>query len=102
MEPRRQKAKLSTVATFPKGYFLENIAVRSDNSLLVTSLKTHELWYVHPSNLGEEATPALACTFDKPPMSLVEAEPDVFYLCVERREEARRVRRETFALRLSG
>ena len=81
MEPRRQKAKLSTVATFPKGYFLENLAVRSDNSLLVTSLKTHELWYVPPSNLDQEVTPALLCTFDKPPMSLVEPEPDVFYLC---------------------
>jgi hypothetical protein len=28
--------KLSTVATFPRNYFLENLAVRSDNSVLVT------------------------------------------------------------------
>jgi hypothetical protein len=33
MEPRKRMAKLSTVATFPKGFFLENLAVRSDNSL---------------------------------------------------------------------
>ena len=38
--------KLSTVATFPKHYFLENLAVRSDNSVLVTVLNHNELWYV--------------------------------------------------------
>jgi hypothetical protein len=92
MEPKKQRAKLSTVATFPKGYFIENLAVRSDNSLLVTSLKTHELWYVPPSNLGEEVTPALLCTFDKPPMSLVEPEQDVFYLCHVRRIRDARIR----------
>ena len=34
--------KLSTVATFPKNYFLENLAVRSDNAVLVTVLKKAE------------------------------------------------------------
>jgi hypothetical protein len=28
------QAKLTTVATFPKNYFLENLVVRSDNSIL--------------------------------------------------------------------
>jgi hypothetical protein len=81
MEPVARIARLSTVATFPKGSFLENLAVRSDNSLLVTSLKTHELWYVPPAKPGEQAAPALLHTFDKPTMSLVEPEQDVFYLC---------------------
>jgi hypothetical protein len=75
-----QKATLSTVSVFPKGYFLENLAVRSDNSLLVTSLKTHELWYVPPAKPGEQVEPALLLTFEKPPTSLVEPEPDLFYL----------------------
>ena len=30
------KARLTTVAEFPKNYFLENLAVRSDNSILIT------------------------------------------------------------------
>jgi hypothetical protein len=81
VEPKKQRARLSTVATFPKGSFLENLAVRADNSLLVTSLKAHELWYVPPAKPGEQVAPALLHTFDKPTMSLVEPEPDVFYLC---------------------
>ena len=78
MKTNKQKATLSIVAVFPKGYFLENLAVRSDNSLLVTSIKTHELWYVPPVKLGERAEPALLYTFDTSPMSMVEPEADVF------------------------
>jgi hypothetical protein len=81
MKTNRQEATLSIIAVFPKGYFLENLAVRSDNSLLVTSIKTHELWYVPPAKLGEQVEPALLYTFDTSPMSMVEPEPDVFYLC---------------------
>jgi hypothetical protein len=81
MTTATQKATLSTISVFPKGYFLENLAVRSDNSLLVTSLKTHELWYVPPAKPGEQVEPALLFAFDKSPMSMVEPEPNVFYLC---------------------
>jgi hypothetical protein len=80
VEAKKQKAMLSTAAVFPKGYFLENLAVRSDNSFLITSLKTRELWYVPPANAGEQVEPALLFTFDKSPTSMVELEPDVFYL----------------------
>ena len=45
--------KLSTVATFPKNYFLENLAVCSDNSVLLTVLNHKELWYV-PSSDDEQ------------------------------------------------
>ena len=31
------QVSLTTVATFPKNYFLENLAVRADNSVLVTA-----------------------------------------------------------------
>src|ERR1700677_719065 len=79
MEASKQKTTLSTAAVFPKGYFLENLAVRSDNSILVTSVKTHELWYVPPAKPNEQAKPALLFTFDKSPTSMVELEPDVFY-----------------------
>jgi hypothetical protein len=80
MEARKQKVSLRTAAVFPKGYFLENLAVRADNSILVTSIKTHELWYVPPANPSEQVEPALLFTFDKSPTSMVELEPDVFYL----------------------
>jgi hypothetical protein len=76
-----EKAKLSTVAEFPQGTFLENLAVRSDNSLLVTSLKGRQLWLVPSTKAGQQASPELLSTFDKSPMSMVEPEPDVFYLC---------------------
>jgi hypothetical protein len=81
METNKQKAKLSTVATFPKGYFLENLAVRADDSLLVTALQSKELWYVPPAIPSEQVEPSLLFTFDQSPMSLVEPEADVFYLC---------------------
>jgi hypothetical protein len=80
MTSATQKATLSTVTVFPKGYFLENLAVRSDNSLLVTSIKTHELWYVPPAKPGEQVEPAVLFTFEKSPTSMVEPEPEVFYL----------------------
>src|ERR1700678_2351066 len=80
MEARKQKATLSTAVIFPKGYFLENLAVRADNSILVTSIKTHELWYVPPAKPGEQVKPSLLFTFDKSPTSMVELEPDMFYV----------------------
>jgi hypothetical protein len=80
METNRKKLEFSTVARFPKGSFLENFTVRSDNSLLVTSLKSKELWYVPPPKPSTEVQPALLCAFEQSPMSLVEPERDVFYL----------------------
>src|SRR5215472_9278971 len=79
---RSLNVKLSTVATFPKGYFLENLAVRSDNSVLVTVLNHQELWYVPPSNQEQPVEPELLFTFSQPAMGIVEVEPDVFYISV--------------------
>jgi hypothetical protein len=72
--------KLSTVATFPKNYFLENLAVRSDNSVLVTVLNYKGLWYVPSSNDGQPVEPELLFTFPQLAMGIVEVEPDVFYI----------------------
>src|SRR5262249_44474251 len=74
--------KLSTVATFPKNYFLENLAVRSDNSVLVTVLNHKELWYVPSSNDEQPVEPELLFTFPQPAMGIVEVEPDVFHISV--------------------
>ena len=72
--------KLSTVATFPKHYFLENLAVLSDNSVLVTVLNHNELWYVPSSNDEQPVEPQLLFTFSHPAMGIVEVEPEVFYI----------------------
>jgi hypothetical protein len=74
------RTKLTTVAAFPKNYFLENLAVRSDNSVLVTALNHKELWYVPPSSNGVQVEPQLLYTFPQFAMGIVEAEPDVFYI----------------------
>ena len=73
------QAKLATVASFPANYFLENLAVRADNSVLVTALNHKELWYV-PTSATKSAKPVLLHTFEQLILSLVEVEPDVFYL----------------------
>ena len=74
------QVRLATVATFPKNYFLENLAVRADNSVLVTALNHKELWYVPSSPDGAEVTPRLLFTFPHLAMGIVEAEPDIFYI----------------------
>ena len=81
MKTNNAGAKLGVVAEFPKGTFLENLAVRSDNSLLVTSLKARELWWIPSAEAGRQVAPLLLFTFDKSPMSLIEPEPDIFYVC---------------------
>ncbi|MNV13041.1 hypothetical protein D3C71_1036680 [compost metagenome] len=79
--PPKLTAKLSTVATFPKPYFLENLTVRKDNSLLVTVLNKKELWYVPPAGPQQQVAPVLLHTFSQPTTGILEAEPDVFYIC---------------------
>lgn len=74
------KARLTTLATFPENYLLENLAVRADNSVLVTAFNHKELWYV-PTNGTASAKPILLHTFDQLTLNLTEVEPDVFYLC---------------------
>jgi hypothetical protein len=74
------QAKLTTVACFPKEYFLENLAIRSDNSVLVTVLNRRELWYVPPASGAVPVVPIHIHTFDENALAIVEVEPDVFYI----------------------
>ena len=74
------EATLTTVASFPENYFLENLAVRADNSVLITALNHKQLWYV-PTHDMKSANPVLLYTFDQLTMGLAEVEPNVFYLC---------------------
>ncbi len=74
------QAKLTTAAYFPKKYFLENLAIRSDCSVLVTVLNRNELWYVPPVNGRLPVEPVHVHTFGEPALAIVEIEPDVFYI----------------------
>ena len=72
------QARLTTVACFPTKYFLENLAVRADNSVLVTAMNHKELWYVPPSVTDATVEPVCIHTFDQPTLAIVEVEPDIF------------------------
>jgi hypothetical protein len=75
------RAKLVTVATFPERFFLENIAIRGDGSILVTVLNRKELWYVPAPGDDLPVEPILVHTSDHTTMGIVETEPDIFYVC---------------------
>jgi hypothetical protein len=72
---------LTPVAFFPRGYFPENLAVRADDSVLVTAVLQKELWWVPPTDPGAVVTPVLVHAFDHPVTGIAEVAPDVFILC---------------------
>lgn len=69
---------LTPVAYFPEQYFLENLAVRADGSLLITAVLQRELWWVPPPQTGALVDPVLLHTFEWPVTGIVEVAPDVF------------------------
>jgi hypothetical protein len=71
---------LTPVAYFPQKYFLENLAVRADGSLLITALLQRELWWVPTPQPGAFVEPVLVHTFDHPVTGIVEVAPDVFII----------------------
>ena len=72
------QARLASIASFPAKSFLENLAVRSDNSVLVTSMNARELFYVPPWSSAAPVEPVLLHRFEQPATGLVEVEPDIF------------------------
>ena len=72
------QTRLTPVAYFPKGSFLENLAVRRDNSVLISVLNRSELWYVPPVGGQVPVEPVLLHKFDELPLAIVEIAPDVF------------------------
>jgi hypothetical protein len=93
-EPTR--AKLATVAVFPRYYSLDNLAVRPDGSILVTAAFQQELWYVPPADTRPQVGPVLVHTFDQVASGLVETQPDVFHISTSHSHRAR----ESFLQRL--
>jgi hypothetical protein len=57
---------LNPVAYFPENYFLENLVVRADGSVLVTTMLQKELWYVPSAKPGTEVSPVPLHTFKHP------------------------------------
>ncbi|MGC2652549.1 MAG: hypothetical protein WA317_02855 [Mycobacterium sp.] len=71
---------LTPVAYFPQKYFLENLAVRADGSLLITAVLQRELWWMPPPQPGGLVDPVLVHTFDHPVTGIVEVAPDIFVI----------------------
>jgi hypothetical protein len=69
---------LTPVAFFPQWHFPENLAVRADESILVTDVLHKELWWVPPADPGAVVEPVLVHTFDHPVTGIAEVVPDVF------------------------
>ena len=74
------QAALSVIAEFPQQYFLENLAVREDNSVLIHVANRKELWYVPPADEHTSVTPVHLHTYQENAGGIVELEPDVFVL----------------------
>lgn len=71
-----QSPPVTTLATFPPNTFLENLAIRHDNSILITTLNTNSL-YLLPAH---SSTPLLLHTFPHSAMGIVELSPDIFII----------------------
>jgi hypothetical protein len=75
------QARLTVAASFLPHFFLENLAIRHDNSILVTVATRKELWYIPPPREGAQVDPMLLHTFDEFVSGIVEHESDIFYIC---------------------
>ena len=74
------EARLTIAAPFPPHFFLENLALRDDNSMLVSAVMRKELYYLpHPST-DTEVKPTLLHTFNELAWAPVEVERDVFVI----------------------
>ena len=78
--PALPTVTLAPVAFFPEKYFLENLAVRADGSVLITAVLQKELWCVPPVQPGMVVDPVLVHTFDHPVTGIVEVAPEVFVI----------------------
>src|SRR5580698_431677 len=60
-----REARLTVAASFPPHFFLENLALRDDNSMLVTAVMRKELYYVPHPSADREVKPVLLHTFNE-------------------------------------
>jgi hypothetical protein len=92
-----QRATLTPIVSFPRQYFLENLAIRDDNSILVTAANHQELWYVPPSSANVPVNPLLLCIFPQSAMGrmaddfCIDENAGVAYLTTHRQNTIDRV-----------
>jgi hypothetical protein len=75
-------ATLHTLAEFPPHSLLENLAVRSDGSILVSSMNAKQLWLVPAPEGQARPIPVLVQTYDHLVLAIIETEPDVFHVAL--------------------
>jgi hypothetical protein len=80
--PSIPQAQLTIVAEFPEHYFLENLAVREDGSVLVTAQNRNELWLVPRPGERLPVNPMLLHSFEFNTGLVVEWKPDRFLIGV--------------------
>ena len=90
--PSVQQAGLTVIAEFPEHYFLENLAVRADGSLLISALNRKELWFVPAPGAVLPVQPRLLETFAFNTLFIVEWRPERFLLGVADVYETRQAR----------
>lgn len=80
--PDASQATLTVIAEFPEHYFLENLAVRADGSMLVTVQNRKELWFVPAPGETLPVQPVRLHSFEFNTGFVVEWKPDRFLLGV--------------------
>ena len=80
--PSVPEAQLTVVAEFPEHYFLEDLAVRADGSILITVANKNELWLVPTPGEQLPVQPRLLHTFEFNAGFVVEWKPDRFLVGV--------------------
>lgn len=65
-------------ARINSGVFLENIALRHDNSMLITVVTRNEVYYLSPPSVAEPVEFVLLHSFGEMATGMAELEPDVF------------------------
>ena len=98
--PSAPQLKLTVVAEFPEHFFLENVAVRADGSMLITVANRKELWFVPPPGDRLPVEPIHLFTFEFNMGFVVEWKPERFLLAVADDYETRESR--LYEIDLSG
>ncbi|WP_420608351.1 hypothetical protein [Novosphingopyxis sp.] len=98
--PDSPQAKLTIVAEFPEHFFLENLAIRSDGSMLVTVANRKELWFVPATREALAVEPLHLFTFEYNACFVVEWQAERFVIGVADVYDTRRAR--LYELDLSG
>jgi hypothetical protein len=77
----QSQARFDVAASFLPHFFLENLAIRHDNSILITVAPRKELWFVPPPRVAGQVDPMLLHTFGELAGGIAELDRDIFAIC---------------------